>query len=479
MIKRIKRKYTLVVMCAVITVIGIIITVINIANYVSVNSLLDDKLEMLVKNEGLIPEVPFGEKPEEENSNEEKTEGENTEDEKTSETESSADSADADTKQDEENSDGGEHTENTDTDKTEDNGKNDKNDKDDKDESKEESYVHMSPETPFEMRYFSVKLDTLGNILAVDTRKIAAVDTYEAETYAKSIHSGRRGTGYIDSYKYMSGETKDGNLIYVFLDADRELSSLRYFLIWSLVVSVLGILTVFGLVVLFSDTALRPIIESYEKQKRFITDAGHEMKTPLTVISANAEIIELENGESQWLTGIKKQVSKLASLTEKLVLLSKMEEGAKLEMADFALSEAFFDTCEQYESIAMSKSVSFKLDIEENVRIVGNESEIRRCITLILDNAFRYVNERGEVGVKVSSNVDKAEIRFTNSTSGGIEKGSLDKWFDRFYRTDLSRNSGTGGSGIGLSVVKAIVLAHGGTVHAHSDGENVTFTIII
>jgi signal transduction histidine kinase len=189
--------------------------------------------------------------------------------------------------------------------------------------------------------------------------------------------------------------------------------------------------------------------------------------------------IELENGESQWLSGIKNQVTKLASLTEKLVLLSKMEEGAKLEMVDFALSEAFFDTCEQYESIAVSKGVSFKMDIEEGVRIVGNEGEIRRCITLMLDNAFRYVNERGSVGVKVASVSGKAEIRCTNTTSGGIEKGSLDKWFDRFYRTDVSRNSDTGGSGIGLSVVKAIILAHGGVVRAHSDGENVEFTITI
>ena len=236
---------------------------------------------------------------------------------------------------------------------------------------------------------------------------------------------------------------------------------------------------VFVLVVLLSEVALKPIIESYEKQKRFITDAGHEMKTPLTVISANTEIIEMENGDSQWTDGIKNQVAKLASLTEKLVILSKMEEGAKLEMNEFSLSEALFDTCDQYKSIAMSAGVTFNVAITENITVMGNEGEIRRCASLLLDNAFRYVNKGGTVEIRAQKLANVVEVRFLNSTDG-VEKGSLDRWFDRFYRTDLSRNSSTGGSGIGLSVVKAIVNAHGGTVKAHSpDGIKVEFTINI
>ena len=122
---------------------------------------------------------------------------------------------------------------------------------------------------------------------------------------------------------------------------------------------------------------------------------------------------------------------------------------------------------------------SFELSIAENVCIVGNENEIRRCISLLLDNAFRYVNKSGFVSIKLQNLVSGAEIKISNSTDG-VEKGSLDNWFDRFYRRDLSRNSDTGGSGIGLSVVKAIVLAHGGSVKAHShDGETVEFVINI
>ena len=528
MIKRIKKKYIFVVMSSVIAVLGLIITAINLANFSSINSLLEEKVAMLVDNEGLMPEVPFGEKldkdepddPEgtEEDGSEEQdpdTDGEDVADgEQGGDSTGDPDDSQSDTgdgtggdpdatqpdtgdgsvgDSDGENEDQATDTDQNDSDQTdepddsddssdnteENENENEQQENEEEEEKEDEPYQHMSPETPFELRYFSVKLDTYGGVLAIDTSKIAAVDAQRAEKYAKEIFNDGKEKGFIDSYKYMIGPTEDGNTIYVFLDADRELKSFRAFLISSLVITALGIFTVLMLVILLSETALKPIIESYEKQKRFITDAGHEMKTPLTVISANAEIIEMENGDSQWITGIKKQVSKLADLTEKLVILSKMEEGAKLEMNEFSLSEAFFDIHDQYKSIAMSKGIGFEVAVAENVRLIGNEGEIRRCISLLLDNAFRYVNDGGFVSVKIQNLPSGAEMKFTNSTNG-VEKGQLDNWFDRFYRTDLSRNSDTGGSGIGLSVVKAIVLAHGGTVKAYShDGISVEFTINI
>ena len=469
MIKRLKRKYIFIVMLAVTLVLGIIITAINITSYSSLNSMMYDKLVLIVENEGKMPDFPLPENPDEDEEGEGSEDGNDTdEDGGTSDVGATEGGTDTDEGG---SSDGGETG---DTGDTED-GNNDKN----KEEKEEDIRQNMSPETPFETRYFTVKFDTGGTVLAVDTSKIAAVDEGRAEKYARQMFSENSDSGYLESYKYLRGVTEDGSIIYVFLDATRELKSVQSFLISSLVISGVGIILIFILVVLLSDFALKPILESYKKQKRFITDAGHEMKTPLTVISANAEIIEMESGESQWIDGIKSQVSKLASLTEKLVVLSKMEEGIKLEMNEFSVSEAFYDTCAQYKSIAMSKGVSFELVIPENVHMVGNEVELRRCITLLADNAFRYVNEGGNVLVKVQKLAGQVEIRFSNTTNG-VEKGSLDRWFDRFYRTDLSRNSDTGGSGIGLSVVQAIVHAHGGSVRAHSDdGVTVEFIITI
>ena len=490
MIKRIKRKYAIIIMTSVIIVLGLIITAINVTNYSSIGSLLDDKLTMLVENDGLIPEVSFGPPPT-------TPESDNPDDPDGSVPEQSDDPS-SDTDQEEEGADvptdndgdlpGDGDAENDATEggeKTDEDGKSDSDAEDEENKKeenkKEEFYQSMSPETPFELRYFSVKLDTDGNLLDVYTEKIVAVNDVRAAKYAFDLYEeGDFDTsGFVDTYRYMVGSTSDGNLIYVFLDANRELKSYTTFLLSSLVITAVGILIVFAVVLLFSDTALRPIIESYEKQKRFITDAGHEMKTPLTIISANAEIIEMENGESQWSSGIKSQVSRLTDLTEKLVILSKMEEGAKLIMSEFSLTDAFFDTCAQYKSMAMSKGITFDLDVPENLTAIGNENEIRRCISLLLDNAFRYVSESGFVSVTALNANGRIEMKFVNSTTG-VEKGSLDIWFDRFYRTDRSRNSATGGSGIGLSVVKAIVLAHGGSVHAHSaDGINVEFTITI
>ena len=468
MIKRLKRKYTLIVMLSFISVISIIITAINLVSYSAVNAQLDEKLEMIIDNEGKMPDFPlpdiFGDAktpddaPEDEpadDGGEDVTKPEEAPDEETASDEGVTEENPADEEE-----------------------KSDSNEEEKREEEEEDPRQNMSPETPFETRFFSVKLNTDGTFASVDTTKIAAVDDELAMQYTLSVLEGGKESGYVGTYRFMRSETEEG-AICVFLDAYRELESVRFFIVSSIIISVVGTILVFAIVVLLSETALRPIIESYEKQKRFITDAGHEMKTPLTVISANAEIIEMENGESQWISGIRSQVAKLASLTEKLVLLSKMEEGAKLVMNEFSLSEAIYDTCDQYKSIAMSEGVSFDVSVSDNVLIIGNEVEIRRAVSLLLDNAFRYVNDGGRVDVMLQKLANGVEIKLTNTTDG-VDKGSLDRWFDRFYRTDLSRNSDTGGSGIGLSVVKAIVNAHGGNVKASSpDGVRVEFTINI
>ena len=465
MIKRLKRKYTLVVMLAVISVLGVIITAINLVSYSSVNSQLDDKLLMIIDNEGKMPEFPPPNIPSVDEILNPDGDGDEESDADDPTDEDTGDNIGTDT--DSEDSD-------TDSDKT------DEDEKEPDEEVDKEEYVFdsMSPETPFETRFFVVKFDTDGTITSTDTSKVVSVDDALAQHYARVVLLEDDEAGYLSTYRFMKSESDDGTIC-VFIDANREIESVRSFVVASIIISIIGIIMVFVIVVLLSEVALKPIIESYEKQKRFITDAGHEMKTPLTVISANTEIIEMESGESQWTEGIKNQVSKLAALTEKLVILSKMEEGVKLEMNEFSLSDAMFDTCDQYRSIAMSSGVELDLSITESVTMVGNEGEIRRCVALLLDNAFRYVNKGGKVEVKVQKLNRGVELKFLNTTDG-VEKGSLDRWFDRFYRTDLSRNSSTGGSGIGLSVVKAIVHAHGGNVKAFSpDGEIVEFTINI
>ncbi len=176
----------------------------------------------------------------------------------------------------------------------------------------------MSPELPYESRYFSVSLNQHADILAVDTGKIAAVSTSEACQYALQALGLTHTSGFFGDYRYLKKETGDGTFL-IFLDCGRDLSTFRSFFISSILVSLLGLASVLALVILFSKIALRPVSESYEKQRQFITDAGHEIKTPLAIIDADAELLEMELGENEWVQGIHRQVSRLSELTNRLI----------------------------------------------------------------------------------------------------------------------------------------------------------------
>lgn len=193
----------------------------------------------------------------------------------------------------------------------------------------------MSPEAPFDTRYFTVLLRQDHSVISVDTGRIAAVSTETATEYALELCEKGKTSGFLGNYKYLA-VPKGEETLYLFLDCSRELSTFYAFLWASLAVSTVGILLVFALVLFFSKLAVKPVAESYEKQKRFITDASHEIKTPLTIIGANTEVLEMEHGSDEWTASIKKQVARLTALTEKLVFLSRMdEEGAVLQMTDF------------------------------------------------------------------------------------------------------------------------------------------------
>lgn len=337
----------------------------------------------------------------------------------------------------------------------------------------------LSPEAPFDMRYFSVLLDKDGEVQKVDTGRIAAVSRSEAIKLAKSVFNHRERDGFCKIYKFDSFKSTDG-IMYVFLDAERELDSFYTFLIASIVSSIIGLTAVFFLVLFLSKYALRPISESYEKQKSFITNAGHELKTPITIIDANAEVIEMEYGKSEWTDGIKKQTRRLGELTNKLVMLSRMQEyDTRHESCEFSLSVAVSEAAEPYKAIAEASGKTLNLNIEDEITLVGNEAEIRQLISLLLDNAAKYSNDGGEISLCLKQNGRSREITVTN-TVDYVKPGNLNRFFERFYREDSSRNSKTGGFGIGLSVAEAIVKSHKGNIEAFSpDEKTVTFRIML
>ncbi len=337
----------------------------------------------------------------------------------------------------------------------------------------------LSPEAPFDTRYFTVTLSDGGELVSADVGKIAAVSENDAVTYAKECFQKNKTGGFKDNYKFSVISAENGRM-YIFVDCSQSLSTFKSFLYSSLLASTAGLITVFILVLIFSRAVVRPLEESYQKQKRFITDAGHEIKTPLTIIDANAEVLEMEVGENEWIRSIKNQVKRLSELTGKLVFLSKMDEESNiLNFEDFSLSDAVSETAFPFETMAKAQNKELSINIEPNIIYRGDEYSIRQLVSVLLDNAIKYSPDGGKTELSLSSDGKRKRLRVKNSVEK-IEKGDHSVLFERFYRSDESRNSQTGGHGIGLSIAKAIVTAHKGKISAHSeDGKSIEFTVIL
>lgn len=348
-----------------------------------------------------------------------------------------------------------------------------------KPENDEKDKSRFSVETPFETRYFTVTVDENGEVTDCDLDRIAAVDEETAEEYTQTAQQKNKTTGFQGIYRYRVTETEDGAK-YVFLDCRREISNFRTVLVTTISVSLLGLAAVFVLVVIFSRMVFRPVEESIQKQKRFITDASHELKTPLTIIDANIEVMEMESGESQWTKSTRKQIQRLSGLVQQLVTLSRLDEEKGLEeKCEFNLSEAVSECVQPYESLAQTREKNLTLNIEEDITYTGDERSIRRLAGILMDNAVKYSSENGNITLTLKKKGKKIFLEVYNDADD-LPQGKLDVLFERFYRLDSSRNSGTGGSGIGLSMAKAIVQAHKGKITAENkNGRGLTIIVIL
>lgn len=312
----------------------------------------------------------------------------------------------------------------------------------------------------------------------MDTEKIAAVSQSQAVEYATSLYNKNKTQGFYGNYRYGTTTTRDDNVMYIFMDCTEELSSFKSFLLTSVIVGISAFATVFILVFLLSGKVMKPISESYMKQKRFITDASHELKTPLTVIGANTEIIEMQGTSNEWTESIKEQVKRLTSLTDKMVFLARMDEDNQaLKATDFSLSDAVEETVKPFYAVAVAKGLTLDSNIRKNVSYCGDESMIRQLVSLLIDNALKYSDENGQIDVVLKTVGNKIHFSVSNHTEGLAD--DLSMLFERFYRNDKSRNSQTGGHGIGLSIAKAIVEAHKGKITASSENDAITFLVIL
>jgi signal transduction histidine kinase len=207
-----------------------------------------------------------------------------------------------------------------------------------------------------------------------------------------------------------------------------------------------------------------PIKKAFDKQRRFISDASHELKTPLTIISANIDVLKNEIGENQRLTHIKFQSERMNELVLDLLSLAKISEGnTSIIRNKFNISGSVLNTALEFESRAFEEEKKYSYDIEENIEYIGDERQVKQLVSILIDNAIQYSDANGQIKVSLRTQGGYINISVFN-TGTGVPENEKKKIFERFYRTDESRSRETGGYGIGLSIAEAIAESHNGKI---------------
>ncbi|MCH4891413.1 HAMP domain-containing histidine kinase [Acidaminobacter sp. JC074] len=329
----------------------------------------------------------------------------------------------------------------------------------------------------------SREFDRVFDALLDDDKKITKLTSANANIYSDidvqalvdqlQLTSGDK-KGFVENYRYL---IVSSNQVF-FLDYTFEKLSETSFLWGSLLIFVLAIGLVAILVILFLKPVLKPIQEAYVKQKRFITDASHEIRTPLTIISTNIQLIEMENNKSEWTESISKQVKRLNQLSESLVTLARMDEDeVRLEKSVINLSDLVNDVLIGFEPSIKASGQTMSTHISDDIRVLGNYDAVEKAFSTIMSNAIKYCSKNGHIETILKTDNRQVILTVTNDAQN-LVKGSYNTYFERFYRAEDSRNSETGGFGIGLAIAKSIIEEHQGSIKALSkDGR--TFSIVI
>lgn len=307
-------------------------------------------------------------------------------------------------------------------------------------------------------------------------------DYTEAEVQAllHQVRENGKSDGFCGTLQYYTKEMRNGSLT-VFSDRSSDKLMMRRLLWVSLIVFVVMEGIVFYLTMLLTKRAMRPMQETFERQRQFISDAGHELKTPLTVISANVDILYDEIGENKWLGYIRSQTERMRLLIGDMMNLTKLEFGDKTKhFTTFSLSNAISNAVLPFESQAFEQHKTLTLDIQEDLQYTGNTEQIQQLVSIFLDNAIKYSNENGEIRVTLQQVRDKKHLKIFN-TGMGIQESEREKIFERFYRSDTSRTHTTaGGYGLGLSIAKSIADTHKIKIHVESEyGQWICFLLIL
>ena len=333
----------------------------------------------------------------------------------------------------------------------------------------------LTKETPFSTRYFVLRYDGDGNLIKVELDKIAAVTEDDVGEYLSLALEHGEGYGYARGYKYRVVYNGEDRWMAIFLDDYQEMRSVREIALVSLAAMAGCVALVYVIVVLCSRRAIDPVVQASEHQKQFITDASHELKTPITVIATSLKVLEMETGKQKWIDKAQTQTEKLTELVNSLVTLSRMdEEKTPLHFAPFAVSDAVRETAESFRDFAESNGHALRLEIAPELAFSGDEYAIRQLVSILLDNVVKYAAEGTGIAFSLEKTKKGVLLSSVNVSRTPLAPEELDKLFDRFYRADPAR-SGTGGFGIGLSIARSIAEGHKGGIRASLEDGKICF----
>jgi hypothetical protein len=315
-------------------------------------------------------------------------------------------------------------------------------------------------------RFFIVELDEYGSAMFANVDQIFYVTMDEAVSYAKTAIQRGAPKGRIDRYKYVVREQDDGTEVY-FLDMTREQLTMRTLFFVSAVIAFGSWLIVLGFVLYFSGKFVQPIIAGMEKQKQFITNAGHELKTPLAIIQSNNDAMSLIHGENKYNRNIKSQVTRLSELTANLLIQAKLDEEVELHKELINISELTEAALLPYRDTAEAHNFRLETSIAPDISLNTNREAFTQLLTILMDNAIKYTAEDGEILFSLAGESGHISLSEENSCDPDMNIPP-ERLFERFYRADTARTQTDqrSGYGIGLSVARSICRALGGELDA-------------
>ena len=373
---------------------------------------------------------------------------------------------------------------------------------------------NLSVDNALSARFFAVWFDEQGAVLRTDVSRIFAVDEEEAEeTACRMIGTGRK-QGTMDGFRFLVRQPQQTGEQTVSRAADADSGSSDEYaesvpdtseetLLVAMDISADrdGILTVLGISVLIAALcwiamlwpvrllarrAIAPTATGIERQKQFVTNAGHELKTPLAIIQANTEALELFNGENKWTRNIKAQTVRLNGLMQNLLTLSRMDEtGLHMELKPFPFAGLVREVWENFAASAEARNIAVRLEPgDEVLSVLGNRDSLAQLLSILFDNAVKYTPRGGQIMIRTGTGRDQVVFTQSNTLSPqSREDGTLredpERLFDRFYRADADRSRKKGGYGIGLSAAKAIASANQGSIHAAYEEDRLVFTVVL